>query len=29
MNESFIGTTNRDIDGRAVIWKFFAAHPRP
>jgi polyhydroxybutyrate depolymerase len=28
MNERFIGTTNRDIEGREVIWRFFAAHPR-
>jgi polyhydroxybutyrate depolymerase len=28
LNERFIGTTNRDIDGRDEIWRFFAAHPR-
>ena len=28
MGERFIGTTNRDIDGREVIWKFLAGHAR-
>ena len=28
LNEKFIGTTNRDVDAREEIWKFFAAHPR-
>jgi polyhydroxybutyrate depolymerase len=28
LNEKIIGTTNRDIDGREEIWRFFAAHPR-
>lgn len=28
MNEKFIGTTNRDIDAREEIWRFFAAHSR-
>ncbi len=28
MNEKWIGTTNRDIDAREEIWRFFATHPR-
>jgi polyhydroxybutyrate depolymerase len=28
LNEKFIGTTNRDIDAREEIWRFFAAHSR-
>lgn len=27
--ETTIGPTNRDIDASALIWDFFAAHPRP
>jgi polyhydroxybutyrate depolymerase len=28
LNERWIGTTNRDIDARSVIWRFFETHPR-
>ena len=28
LNETFIGSTNRDIDAREEIWRFFAAHSR-
>ena len=28
LNETFIGPTNRDVDAREEIWRFFAAHPR-
>ena len=27
--ESTIGKTSRDIDANAIIWRFFAMHPRP
>jgi polyhydroxybutyrate depolymerase len=28
LNERWIGTTNRDIDARRAIWRFFTTHPR-
>ncbi len=28
LSDELIGTTNRDIDAREEIWKFFASHPR-
>jgi polyhydroxybutyrate depolymerase len=28
LSEAWIGTTNRDIDAREVIWRFFSTHPK-
>ena len=28
LSEKYVGTTNRDIDAREELWRFFQAHPR-